>query len=468
MNSGALQRVSAAMFAVGLALALGALTPTSPQLAYALVLATVSIAALGASPYLWLGGAVVATVSLKALSDLHAIPSIATFTDMFLVWGALLSALLRARRVPDLAKLPVRLLGSLGLVMIASAGLNRTEVLRPIAYFILLGLPFAVVATLLVEPPRPRAWRTLSTLFLAAALIQVPFGFFEFARSTDPDRVQGTLIGAGAGAHVMSAIAIAGAVWLLADTQRKRSLRFILAGFLVCLPFIADAKQVIFAAPVMVVAGNWRGIKDVLFRVVAVGIAVFILTTYLPAGRTAELFVQGNAGGRGGKQAASKVVWRSVESDPAALVFGLGPAESVSRTAFMTTPMMLNQRSPLQILGLSQAKLALEANTSATDVSGGGTSLNTGVSSALGVFGDLGIAGLAVYFAALLVLFSRLRKARSAQATAATCVLALFVLLGLVFDWWEQPPFTIIVGLLVGLALTRPEGHGETRQGQMT
>lgn len=113
--------------------------------------------------------------------------------------------------------------------------------------------------------------------------------------------------------------------------------------------------------------------------------------------------------------------------------------------------MLLNQRSQLQILGLSQYKLALEANTSAIDVSGSGESLDTGVASALGVFDYLGIADLAAYSATFLVLFSRLRKTRSAQATEAICVLAPLVLFGFVSGWWERPPFTMTVGLLVGL-----------------
>jgi hypothetical protein len=32
--------------------------------------------------------------------------------------------------------------------------------------------------------------------------------------------------------------------------------------------------------------------------------------------------------------------------------------------------------------------------------------------------------------------------------------------LGLVFDWWEQPPFGILVGVLAGLALA-PRARAE-------
>ena len=53
-------------------------------------------------------------------------------------------------------------------------------------------------------------------------------------------------------------------------------------------------------------------------------------------------------------------------------------------------------------------------------------------------------------------LFVALRRSQRREAVPATCALALFVVLGLVFDWWEQPPFGIVVGLLVGLAIAQP------------
>lgn len=38
-------------------------------------------------------------------------------------------------------------------------------------------------------------------------------------------------------------------------------------------------------------------------------------------------------------------------------------------------------------------------------------------------------------------------------ATAAAAGFALFLVLGLVFDWWEQPPFGVFIGVLAGLSL---------------
>jgi hypothetical protein len=122
----------------------------------------------------------------------------------------------------------------------------------------------------------------------------------------------------------------------------------------------------------------------------------------------------------------------------------------------MTTPLLLSEQSPLHALELGPAKLAAEAHTRAQTTSGGGTSFNAGVSSALGVLGDIGVVGALVYMSMLGYLFVALRRSPRPEAVPATCALALFVVLGLVYDWWEQPPFGIVVGLLVGLALAHP------------
>jgi hypothetical protein len=219
---------------------------------------------------------------------------------------------------------------------------------------------------------------------------------------------------------------------------------------------LADAKQVVLALPAMVIAGNWRGKRDVAFRVSAVAVAVVALLTVVPAGATARKFIDRSRGGQGGKEAAAATVLGSLKNDPSTLALGLGPAESVSRAAFMTTPLLLRENSPLHALGLSPATLAAEAQADAFDASGGGTSFDTGISSALGVVGDLGIAGGLIYASMIGYLFVALRRSQRREAVPATCALALFAVLGLVYDWWEQPPFGIVVGLLVGLAIAQP------------
>jgi hypothetical protein len=149
-------------------------------------------------------------------------------------------------------------------------------------------------------------------------------------------------------------------------------------------------------------------------------------------------------------------LWEKLESDPSSVAFGKGPAETVSRAAFMTTDLFQTEGSPLSVLGLAPASLATEAADTALATSGGGTSLNTGTSSALGVLGDLGVFGIVVYAGLCLSVFLRLRRSRSPEGIAAACGFALFLVLGLIDAWWEQPPIGVFIAVLAGLALTDP------------
>jgi hypothetical protein len=76
------------------------------------------------------------------------------------------------------------------------------------------------------------------------------------------------------------------------------------------------------------------------------------------------------------------------------------------------------------------------------------------LSSALGVFGDLGVAGLVAFVGLLSSVFLAVRTTSSPEGAAAAAGFAMFAVLGLVFDWWEQPPFSIVLGVLAGLALS--------------
>lgn len=452
-------RVALPFVVAGVAVTTGYLVVANPQAALGFALVAAAASALGAPAARWVAAAVVATLSFRALSEFGLLPSTATFVDMFLAWGALAAALLRNRRLPPAAIWPLRLLTGLTLCAIASAVMNGNELLRPFVYVLLLGTPFAVVTALVIDRPSPRDRRLLGGVLLAALLVQIPVAFAQSAQKGWGDGVQGTLVGAGAGAHVISAIAVVGAVWILLASSRPLLARLAIALPLLVIPVLADAKQVLLAAPVMLIAGSWGGRRGAVLRLSAAGITFVALLNVIPAGDTATNFIERARDRQGGKEAAAATVLGALKADPPALVLGFGPAETVSRAAYMTTPLLLRGDSPLHVLGLSPARLAAEAQTDAFKASGGGTSFNTGVSSALGVVGDLGVIGAVLYASMIVYLFVALRRSQQWEAVPAACALALFVLLGLFFDWWEQPPFGIVVGLLVGLALARPFGH---------
>ena len=61
--------------------------------------------------------------------------------------------------------------------------MNRTELLRPVVYVLLLGTPFAVVIALIIDRPTPRDRRLLGGVLLAALLVQIPVAFAQSQQS---------------------------------------------------------------------------------------------------------------------------------------------------------------------------------------------------------------------------------------------------------------------------------------------
>ena len=290
-----INRLKVPALVTGVAVSIGFLIDASPQAALGVVLVAGAAAALGAPAARWVGAAIVATLSFRALVFYGLLPSTATFVDMFLAWGALAAALSRHRRLPSQAAWPLRLLVGLTLCALASAALNRSELLRPVVYVLLLGTPFAVVIALVIDRPSARDRRWLSRVLLAALLVQIPFALAQSTAGKDPDVVQGTLIGAGAGAHVISAITMVGAIWVLLTLPRTLAVRLAIAVPLILITFLADAKQVLLAAPVMLIAGNWRGKRDAALRIPAAALAFVALLNVVPAGDTAKKFIEANS-----------------------------------------------------------------------------------------------------------------------------------------------------------------------------
>lgn len=437
-----------------LATLVGSLVASRPQLAIVALVLVVVIPALTAPAAYWCVAALVSALTFKGLVTLGVLPSIATFLDIPLAWGALIVALASVRRIPAQAHTPLTLLGLLALVICVSTAFSGFDALRAVLFLALLGEPLALVCALLIAPPSSGNRELIERIFVVLLALQVPLCYLQLLHFGQGDAVQGSLYGAGAGAHVISGVAAIGALWLITVRPIGRTKSLLLAALLLPIPFIADAKQVILAFPAALLVTRWRDIRDVVVRFVAVGVAVGLLLIAVPAGATALNFLQEAREGKGGKQAALAFLWREMRSDPASIAFGKGPAQSVSRTAFMTTDELLRRDSPIRILGLSPARYASSAHTLALTTSSGGTSFNSGLSSALGVFGDLGVVGFAVYATILASLILALKRRRSADATTAAAGFAMFALLGLVFDWWEQPPFTVTLAVLAGLALS--------------
>lgn len=457
---------SRALFAVILpttAASFGILISQQPRLAVVLLVLVVGVAALGAPTAAWVGATLVAALTFKGLTTLGALPATAIYLDIPLAWGAFAVSLLRQRRLPSTARLPVGLLAGLAATIAFSALLNHSELVRPVVYLALLGEPLAVTCALLIDAPTRHQQLILERTLIGLLAIQIPLTYWQAANLGFADPVQGTLYGAGAGAHVVAGVVVLGIMWLLGRQPMRRSYNLVLVALLAPIPFIADAKQVVFALPFALLATRWKSLKDVTARVVAIVASVGVLLVYIPAGQTALHFLRGAQSGHGGKTTTFDLVWAQSNNDPASLLLGQGPAETVSRAAFLTTDSFLRADSPLRSIGLAPARLSSTAQTQSEELSGGGTSFNSGLSSMIGVFGDIGVMGFAVYASFWIVIAARLRRLGSSTGSAALSGVVVFGVLGYVFDWWEQPPFTIVLAIMTGLALNETSADDTQR-----
>ena len=423
-----------------------------------------AMAALGFTrlpSWVWAAGAVGSAILMRVVTSSSVFPSVFNFADFGIVYVGLATILVRHRwtRVDQRARSLLRAMLFLFVAICISWILHPLDIGRPFVVFLFWAEPFALVLMLLIEPPSRRQWRLLLIWLGAIAVLQLPFAAYQAATLGFADPVVGTLIGQSGGAHVMSGItALFGLALLCWGFNRSIGwglwAALLAAPFIIVIPLVADAKQVVFVLPVAaaVLFATTPGVPRKIAILVPTIVAVAFLVLVIPAGRTAVVFLQDSAQGQSGKLASVDLMLQEMRGDPSSWVFGLGPASSMSRAAFMTGD-YLKAESPLGALGLVPATLPTLLGAAA-QLAAGGTSFNLPLSSALGIFGDIGLAGSLAYGLLLLSLCTPLWRRKTWLARCALAGWAMSLPLAIVFDWWEQPPFMLSLGVLTALALT--------------
>ena len=410
--------------------------------------------------WIWAACAVTSTTLGGLATRSGVLPSAFGFADFGFVYIGLISVLARhssVPRAPEARRLSRALLLFLT-VILASWVLHPSDAVRPFVTFMLWAEPFALVLMMLVEPPSKQQQRWLLGLLAVLVAIQLPLAIYQARTIGLGDPVVGSLVGYGAGAHLMAGIAILGGVSLMAwGYHRSVSwgllATLLAAPFTVLIPVLADAKQVTFALPFagLVLLFAVPGLIRKIGVLVPIAGALLVLLLVVPTGRTAVMFLENASQGRSGKLIATDILLEQMKWDPSAWFFGFGPANGVSRMAFLTTP-AFGAESPISVLGLKPATIP-SLVLSRIPPYARGTSFNSPVSSALGIFSDLGIVGVLVFMGLIACVCIPLLRTRTWVARAALAGWIMSVPLAITFDWWEEPPFMLILALLTGVAL---------------
>ena len=452
-------------------IALGAATSTNRATVFAVALCIVALPLLQTRPVVWIGMALAISWTSRLFSTTGLGPRFLDFLDFPLTVVALLAAL--ATQLGRRGPLPAAQ-GAIGrrvlvvaAVMTVSWGFRDiAEPQRLLGALVLELEPFLLLMAILLAQLSAADRKGLLRLVMGLLALQIPFSLTEIAFGNRVDSVKGTLLQTGAGHHV-SAGGTAIGFFLLVGLRAPKPLLIVYGVATLFVAVTADAKQVLFVLPIALLILGFaqrkkRSTSSALAGVIAgiamaAGAAIAIVTYH--ASQIAFDFIDRSVTNDTGKIAVADAVWHDIWESPQTLLFGLGPGETVSRFSFLTTPELLKAGSPVEALNLHVSKGAAHY----TEVSQDGpytgvSSFTSPQSSALGVLGDYGLAGVIAVGGLIRSVIRATRRARCRGLRAATLSgWAMLLPLAVVFDWLEQPPFTLAVAVVTGITLLQSE-----------
>ena len=427
----------------------GVLAVEAPAIAVLILLLGLLVLALTVAPCYWALAAVVAAVCSRAAVSVGLLPGFAAYVDLALAWAAFLFAALTTRSWTANTQWVVLGIAGLGLTAAGSGVLAGVSVAQSLFAYALLGAPFALVAAILLAPPSVPQRKLLVAVALALAFIQVPITIAQAPQATHADQIQGTFVGSQAGAHLVGALCVVAALWIIA--RARTAFQALAAAPLLVVPFLSEANATLLAMPIGLLAMPvlTRAVRR-LRKIVVIGVLAVLLGNLLVQGEyTLRVVEQTLRGEDVDKVQAARQVEGQLTESPTAFLLGAGPARTVSFSALLSLDPLKDPDTPVRFLNLQPSQMLLDLG----GLSSGFSSFLHPASSALGVWGDLGVVGGLIYFALVGYLFLSARKRRTPDAAGAAAALALFIVLGVLFIWWEQTGFSLYVALIAGLAL---------------
>lgn len=379
-----------------------------------------------------------ATLS-RLLASLTGLPHATNWLHFPIIAGAFALSLRRVQREAA----PI-FIGSFILfaVFVFSAWTNGAGMINALLGFVLLAEPFLLLAILINAKRSQASAEALGRWLLGLALIQIPVALTQVPHSLatgKPDLVQGTFAGMGPGHHVLGAMSMTAAIYVLqAFTVRRRWIAWVLAGLLFALVVLSGSKQVILAfliAYILLRLPRLRGVADGL--ALAARVALLIAGIYL-ALRLLDAHdyfheIPAVLAGVANKLLVFPLLAGHFDS-VAQWILGVGPGHGVSRMGGWLLDWYWAWLEPL---GATRTTINLEA-WSLSEPYARRSSFFAALFSWAGIFGDIGLAGLATYSTLLWLIYRRL----CAEDLSRLVILAV-VVLGFVFDWLEEPNFML-------------------------
>lgn len=292
------------------------------------------------------------------------------------------------------------------------------------------------------------------------AVAQIPFALSQFASNGVGDLVQGTLVGQGAGHHIMGAVTAA-AGWMLLFTAKRRLGVWAAVGVLLLLiGVLADAKQVygaLIAAVLIAAFFQMRGRRAVATVPIPASIllAIVFASALFHAPMERLLSTQIIARVTDGKVEHSTDVIAELGVDNALL--GLGAGNGLSRTSLASVS-GYGSVPPLLVGDEPSALAARELGGFDATLT---SSVDSPFSSWLGIYTDSGLLGLALYLGLALSVWQALKNSDESHKRSSYMLLVFAALLGFVFTWLEEPVFTVFLAVLLACGVRSAESTGQ-------
>jgi hypothetical protein len=359
-----------------------------------------------------------------------------------------------------------------GWVVVASLA-NFVSPLRAMLTWLVWVEPVLVLYVVLVALPSssPRLRRLTLAVFGACVAGQFILMTLQIPRRAfGADEMQGTFVGSGTGAHTAPSLILLGAILFIGTAFDNKKL--LVRGTTTALALAAFGLSILGAArAVVAVVGLaiggallWLSLKEssrqrrplvAVVAAVLVGIGVAVGMSAVLESKDAPILEEGlNVKLRG-----IFFLGEHMSRDPASVVIGLGPGNSVSRVALETPDARLNPDSPIAGLGLETAPVTRAITEMQANAGIGGSSLFSPWTSLVGVFGDLGIVGIVLYLALWWPVVRMIRESYSKRSRGQTFIITATLLtaigLGTYQIFLEDPGFALPAALLIGIAFAK-------------
>jgi hypothetical protein len=431
------------------------------------VAALVVVVAPSLSLAQWCALLLITTIAGRGVSAVLQLPALIGFIHYP---ASIAFALLAARR-PDRTPASRRVgrwLLTLCCVAVVSMAANDSHPLRAALFLVIVGQPLLVLWAILRWTPDQQTLARVRLAALALCAVEVPLAVWQGMAFGWTDPVQGTITGAGNGAHILGALFALVLLAAMAAVFSKRIspiLGLAASAVAVGAMVATGANQVIIASALALawMPSAWptmgEGTKPIVrspsFRVgasiltlVVAGSCVLLmqrLDTANVAARTARLV-------QPGELPEVQMVERRMNGQLMQLVIGSGPGTTASRASLLLAPQMLKETSPLAAIHLPPTSESLQIVSESRSVNGG--SAESLASGTLGMVGDLGLAGLAMLVVLFGGIWREIGRAGTWLAPAAKSALVMTAVLLFIDNWLEYPEFAVPLAILLGLGMT--------------